>query len=92
MKQVSSVMHDQIDQPLDRAVYWIEYVIRHNGAPHLRSPSRRLGFFQRSLVDVMVLLFSLISILVYAVYRLMARCRVQHRAKRAAVDSCKKLN
>jgi hypothetical protein len=24
-------------KPIDSAVYWIEHVIRHKGAPHLRS-------------------------------------------------------
>ena len=24
----------------DTAAYWVEYVIRHDGAPHLRCPAR----------------------------------------------------
>ncbi|XP_046639071.1 UDP-glycosyltransferase UGT5-like [Daphnia pulicaria] len=65
MNQVSALMRDQTDRPLDRAVYWIEYVIRHQGAPHLRSASRKLSLFQRCLIDVLLFtLFLLLSLLI----------------------------
>lgn len=31
VKRLSSIMKDQPDHPLDRAVYWTEYVMRHRG-------------------------------------------------------------
>lgn len=70
MEQVSELMRDQMNQPLDRAVYWIEYVIRHQGAPHLRTASRKLSLYQRGLLDVtfLVLFFCLLS--AYVLYRL----------------------
>ncbi len=59
MKQVSALMRDQIESPMDRAIYWIEYVIRHEGAPHLRSASRKLSLHQRGFMDViLVVLFT----------------------------------
>merc|ERR1719435_805420 len=33
----SKVFKDQEIHPLDRAIYWTEYVIRHEGAEHLKS-------------------------------------------------------
>ena len=39
-------------KPIDEALYWIEYVIRHQGAPHLRYPGADLNWFQRNLIDV----------------------------------------
>jgi len=39
-------------KPMDRAVYWVEYVLRHNGASHLRSNSITLNNIQYFLVDV----------------------------------------
>lgn len=57
MREVSTIMRDQTEHPLDRAIYWIEYVIRHRGAPHLRTASRKLSLYQRCLVDVMVFVF-----------------------------------
>jgi glucuronosyltransferase len=62
MNQVSALARDQTESPLDRAVYWIEYVIRHQGAPHLRIASRKLSLFQRYLFDVLFfVLFSALS-------------------------------
>lgn len=92
MKQVSALMHDQIDRPLDRAVYWIEYVSRHGGAPHLRSPSRRLAFFQRGLVDVIVFVLLSALILAYLVYRLALGFRYLLIGKSSVVSLDKKLN
>lgn len=39
--------------PLDTAVYWTEYVIRHKGAPHLRGAARNLAWYQEALLDVL---------------------------------------
>jgi len=33
---------DQRSTALDTAIYWTEYVLRHNGAYHLQTPSRNM--------------------------------------------------
>lgn len=38
-----SLLRDQKYTPLETAIYWTEYVIRHNGAYHLQTPGRDLG-------------------------------------------------
>jgi glucuronosyltransferase len=65
-KKVSAIVHDQKESPLERAIYWIEYVIRHRGAPHLRIASRKLSLYQRCLFDVMLLIFVATLLLCYA--------------------------
>ena len=45
-------MRDRTLKPADNALYWIEYVVRHQGAPHLRYPGADLNWFQRNLLDV----------------------------------------
>lgn len=52
MKKYSAIFKDQPEKPVDRAVFWVEYVIRHNGANHLRLPGEDLNFFQYFLLDV----------------------------------------
>lgn len=37
-----AILRDQIASPLETAVFWTEYVLRHNGAFHLQSPGRNL--------------------------------------------------
>lgn len=50
----SLIMQDQETNPLDRAVYWSEYVIRHQGAIHLKSKATSLTSMQYYLVDVLL--------------------------------------
>ncbi|KAF2893558.1 hypothetical protein ILUMI_12612, partial [Ignelater luminosus] len=49
------------DQPmtgLERAIWWTEYVIRHKGAKHLRSPAIDLPLYQYFLLDVIAFLLA----------------------------------
>jgi len=57
-------MRDQKETPIERAVYWIEYVIRHRGAPHLQSEAKNLSRLKRNLFDVLAFLGCVISIIV----------------------------
>ena len=67
-------MRDQIDDPLDRAAYWIEYVIRHRGAPHLKPKSYcKKSLFQRELLDVHFFQSILLLIAIYISFRFTCR-------------------
>lgn len=46
----------------ETAAYWVEYVIRHRGAPHLRYPGADLGFWQYNSVDVVLFLIAIVYI------------------------------
>ena len=54
----SLVMMDQPQRPEDIAVYWLEYVIRHHGAPHLVSPVRSMPWLvmMKSLLLIYILI------------------------------------
>ncbi|XP_042204177.1 UDP-glucosyltransferase 2-like [Homarus americanus] len=56
VKQVSKLMRDQLQSPLERAVYWTEYVIRHQGAPHLKSPAAQISWVEFFMLDVLTFL------------------------------------
>ncbi|XP_063921668.1 UDP-glycosyltransferase UGT5-like [Zophobas morio] len=51
-KQRSEAFHDRQVSPMDTAIYWIEYVIRHRGAPHLRVAALDLPWYKYHLLDV----------------------------------------
>ncbi|XP_049855102.1 UDP-glucosyltransferase 2-like [Schistocerca gregaria] len=50
---------------LERAVWWLEYVIRHKGAPHMLSAALDLHWWQRLLLDVIAFLLLVAAIAVY---------------------------
>jgi glucuronosyltransferase len=53
-------------------VYWTEYVIRHKGAPHLRSAVLDLAWYQYFLLDVIAVL-ALASVCILLVLLLVHR-------------------
>ncbi|KAF5306218.1 hypothetical protein FQR65_LT18599 [Abscondita terminalis] len=52
VKEKNRIMHDEPMKPLDKAVFWVEYVLRHNGAPHLKTSALSLNWYQYLLLDV----------------------------------------
>jgi glucuronosyltransferase len=56
VQRLSRIFRDQPLTPLEQAVYWTEYVIRHKGAPHLRSAVLDLAWYQYFLLDVIAVL------------------------------------
>lgn len=68
-KQLSERYRDRPMSPLDTAIYWIEYVIRHKGAPHLRTAAVDMPLYQYLLLDVIAfLLIVVVSILAILYY------------------------
>ncbi|KAH8359715.1 hypothetical protein KR093_008468, partial [Drosophila rubida] len=70
---ISERYRDQPESSLDRAVWWTEYVIRHKGAPHMRSTSRDLNFFQLHGWDTLAVLLG-VPLLVLIVLAKLSCC------------------
>ncbi|KAH8254191.1 hypothetical protein KR032_008815, partial [Drosophila birchii] len=60
MKQASKVFRDRPLSAMDTAMYWINYVIEHRGAPHLVSAGVQLPWYQFYLLDIVGLALVLI--------------------------------
>lgn len=86
----SKVLHDQPMKPLDKAMFWIEYVLRHQGAPHLRSAALNLAWYQYLLLDVIGLLGFATLAVFYTVYKLFTLLCCRKSSK--AVSKQKKKN
>lgn len=54
---------------MDTAVYWVEYVIRHKGAPRLQSTAKQLAWYQYYLLDVILVLLGIPLILLIALVK-----------------------
>jgi len=68
VQRLSRIYRDQPLTPLQQAVYWTEYVIRHKGAPHLRSAALDLAWYQYFLLDVIAVLALVAVCVLVAVY------------------------
>ncbi|CAH0564767.1 unnamed protein product [Brassicogethes aeneus] len=66
VKSRQRILHDQPFTPMDTAVYWIEYVIRHKGAHHFKSPSLKLKWYQINMLDIAIIL-TLVTIVLFIV-------------------------
>jgi len=95
-QRLSRIYRDQPLTPLEQAVYWTEYVIRHKGAPHLRSAVLDLAWYQYFLLDVIaVLALGVGSVVVVGFLVLRALCRKLfggRRCEQRADKSAKKHN
>ncbi|XP_025409854.1 UDP-glucuronosyltransferase 2B13-like [Sipha flava] len=69
-KELSEVFRDRPMSPLETAVYWTEYVIRHKGAPHLRSAAVGMPWYQYYLIDVLLVIFISIATIFVSLYYL----------------------
>ncbi|XP_022921076.2 UDP-glycosyltransferase UGT4-like isoform X1 [Onthophagus taurus] len=56
VKFKSEMYRDQPMHPMDKAVYWIEHVLKHKGAKHLKIKGADLPWYQYLLVDVFLFL------------------------------------
>ncbi|BFG05756.1 UDP-glucuronosyltransferase 2B13 [Drosophila madeirensis] len=84
--RVSSIFRDRPQAPRKSAVYWIEYVIRHKGAPHMRSAGLDLNWFQFYLLDVIAFVAALALAAVLAALlaiRLLMGSDKKHRKAKA---------
>ncbi|XP_048220644.1 UDP-glucuronosyltransferase 2B31-like isoform X3 [Perognathus longimembris pacificus] len=59
--RLSRIHHDQPVKPLDRAVFWIEFVMRHKGAKHLRPAVHDLTWLQYHSLDVIGFLLACVA-------------------------------
>ncbi|XP_010804464.1 UDP-glucuronosyltransferase 2A1 isoform X3 [Bos taurus] len=67
--RLKRIHHDQPVKPLDRAVFWIEFVMRHKGAKHLRPAAHNLTWYQYHSLDVIGFLLACVATAVFLVTR-----------------------
>lgn len=73
-KKVSKLFRDKPEKPLDKAIWWVEYVMRNAGNLEiLRSPTIELGFFASNSYDVILTVIVFIHLMIYAFVRLVKK-------------------
>ncbi|KAM9742736.1 UDP-glucuronosyltransferase 2B18-like isoform 3-T3 [Dama dama] len=72
--RLSAIQHDQPVKPLDRAVFWIEFVMRHKGAKHLRPAIHDLTWFQYHSLDVIGFLLACVATAAFVITKCCLLC------------------
>lgn len=70
-------MQDQPQTPVEKAIFWVEHVIRHKGAPHLRASGLDLKWYQKEMIDVFAFIFlvaSLFFTIVFVIIKKIVQC------------------
>lgn len=88
MQRLSNIQRNQPVPPLDAAVFWVEFVMRHGGAKHLRLASHDLTWIQYYSLDTgAALLLGLLTagaVFWAGLVHVLLRCR--RRARRQKTD------
>ncbi|XP_061774291.1 UDP-glucuronosyltransferase-like [Nerophis ophidion] len=74
MVKLSAVHLDRPLPPLDLAVFWTEFVMRHNGAAHLRVAAHDLNWFQYHSLDVLGFLLAVVTFALWLALRCCLLC------------------
>lgn len=64
-RNVRAIAHRLLDEPqtsMEKAIFWIEYVLRHDGASFMQSSAKYLNHFEYNNLDIYAI-FALIAIL-----------------------------
>ncbi|XP_034661783.1 UDP-glucuronosyltransferase 2A2 [Drosophila subobscura] len=86
----SKLFADQKETALERAIWWTEYVLRHEGATHLRCASRQLNFVQLHGLDTWGVIgaVAVLSLLVIVLaFKLFVQALSYVIAKRRRIDN-----
>ncbi|XP_055629659.1 UDP-glucosyltransferase 2-like [Toxorhynchites rutilus septentrionalis] len=65
IERFATLYKDRPQTAMDLATFWVEYVVRHKGAPHLHYQGADLNFLQRNLIDV----FAFLGVMVCLVFK-----------------------
>ncbi|XP_055290304.1 UDP-glucuronosyltransferase 2B17-like [Moschus berezovskii] len=71
---LSTIQRDQPITSLDRAVFWIEFVMHHKGAKHLRPAAHNLTWFQYHSLDLIVFLLACVATVVFVITKCFLFC------------------
>ncbi|KAM7398173.1 hypothetical protein PAMA_006187 [Pampus argenteus] len=83
MQRLSRLHRDQPMAPMDQAIFWVEYVMRHKGASHLRTEAYKMPWYSYYCLDVFLLLLTAATVLLLstvAFFRFLC-CRSRRQAK-----------
>ncbi|XP_018418431.1 PREDICTED: 2-hydroxyacylsphingosine 1-beta-galactosyltransferase [Nanorana parkeri] len=84
--KLSNIHKDQPGHPVSRATYWIDYILRHNGAKHLRAATYDISTYQYFLVDIVLVAVVIAVLAWYAFSKIVKYMRRSRSAEHSAAN------
>ncbi|XP_017768974.1 PREDICTED: UDP-glucuronosyltransferase 2B31-like [Nicrophorus vespilloides] len=73
----SELFRERDMKPLDKAVYWVEHVLKYGKLSEMRSHSMDLLWYQKEMVDVAAFLLFLIAIVAFLVIKMCKKNKIK---------------
>ena len=73
VKLASRIFRDRPDTPRQRAVYWIEHVLKY-GSRHLRSHANDLPLYQYWMLDILIIMSACLTVVIVIFVCFIMRC------------------
>lgn len=93
VQELSKRFRDKPIHPVDLAKFYVEYIIRHKGAPFMQSSATQLNFIELHNLDVIAFIAVILGVLVYISVKIFRKClRILFESKNDLKDYKKKKN
>ncbi|CAM4600473.1 unnamed protein product [Leuciscus chuanchicus] len=88
MRRLSRLHRDVPVKPLDNAIFWIEFVMRHKGAAHLQTESHKMPWYSYHSVDVILFLLSAVAFIILIIFMVIKYfcCRIFMRKAKSKLQ------
>jgi glucuronosyltransferase len=75
VRKISERFRDQKEKPLERAVWWCEFLIRHPNPDHLRAQDVTLGLLGSLLPDIQLIILVVFVGILFSIYTLIKKIK-----------------
>lgn len=81
IKKLSKRFRDQKEKPIDRAVWWIEWLLRNPDSDYLKSPVMRIGYIVGNSHDLIAFITLVVIVISFVTIKLSIHCFCLFRGK-----------
>lgn len=74
VQRLSALHNDRPMDPVDLSIYWVEFVMRHKGAKHLKAAVHDLNWIQYHCLDVIAFLAAVVLVTVVVILKCCKMC------------------
>lgn len=76
MIKLRDLVYDQPITSLDKAIFWTEYVIRHNGTKHLEFAGRNVPYHEQYCLDFVAIFIAAFALTIYISKKIYRKLKV----------------